>query len=215
MWFQVNTNGILSFGSGVSSYTPTPFPISSNPVVAPFWGDVDIRYSGNVYYGWVWHHLMFRFNYHKHFNRPVPLHACLQVPVRITAIIVILIRNTIILTVAKLHSETLSSGLQNNDINDGGRVIQKLTTSNCVVEKNLKRRFTLVPLNFDQSLLPSPKTCTTTSHPAKFSLRPQLFFYIIIKLTIRLYAMRNSPLQHEAVLASHTDLVNACWFIVV
>ena len=112
MWFQVNTNGILSFGSGVSSYTPTPFPISSNPVVAPFWGDVDIRYSGNVYYGWVWHHLMFRFNYHKHFNRPVPLHACLQVPVRITAIIVILIRNTIILTVAKLHSETLSSGLQ-------------------------------------------------------------------------------------------------------
>ena len=51
------TNGIISFGSGISSYTPTPFPIASNPVVAPFWGDVDTRSGASgsgIFYGYVY-----------------------------------------------------------------------------------------------------------------------------------------------------------------
>ena len=50
--YQVCTNGIISFGSGIRSYSPTAFPTASNPVVAPFWGDVDTRSSGIIYYRW-------------------------------------------------------------------------------------------------------------------------------------------------------------------
>ncbi|XP_038073805.1 sushi domain-containing protein 2-like [Patiria miniata] len=47
----VNTNGAISFLIQVSSYTPTPFPLGGGRrVVAPFWGDVDARYGGNVTY---------------------------------------------------------------------------------------------------------------------------------------------------------------------
>ncbi len=46
---QVNTNGVISFAKAVPSYTPRGFP-RADPVVAPFWGDVDIRRHGNVYY---------------------------------------------------------------------------------------------------------------------------------------------------------------------
>lgn len=46
----VNTNGIISFDSGVSSYTPNPFPVPNIKGVAPFWGDVDTRNGGNIYY---------------------------------------------------------------------------------------------------------------------------------------------------------------------
>lgn len=51
--FFVNNNGSISFNSGVSAYTPEPFPTSSQPMIAPFWGDVDTRCDscGNVYVG--------------------------------------------------------------------------------------------------------------------------------------------------------------------
>ncbi|TFW29126.1 nidogen-like domain-containing protein [Massilia horti] len=41
--FYVNNNGNVTFGGPVSSYTPTPFPISNQPMIAPFWADVDTR----------------------------------------------------------------------------------------------------------------------------------------------------------------------------
>ena len=51
--FFVNNNGSVSFNDGVSAYTPEPFPTSSQPMIAPFWGDVDTRCEGcgNVYVG--------------------------------------------------------------------------------------------------------------------------------------------------------------------
>jgi len=39
----VNNNGNITFRGPVSAYTPTPFPIASQPMIAPFWGDVDTR----------------------------------------------------------------------------------------------------------------------------------------------------------------------------
>lgn len=39
----VNTNGNITFGGPVPTYTPSAFPVSSNPMIAPFWADVDIR----------------------------------------------------------------------------------------------------------------------------------------------------------------------------
>ena len=49
--FWVNNNGNLTFNGPVSEYTPIPFPASSNPMIAPYWGDVDTRCGGcgNVY----------------------------------------------------------------------------------------------------------------------------------------------------------------------
>ncbi|MBZ0121297.1 MAG: hypothetical protein K8H88_30150, partial [Sandaracinaceae bacterium] len=41
--FYVNNNGNITFAGGVSQYTPTPFPIASRPMIAPYWGDVDTR----------------------------------------------------------------------------------------------------------------------------------------------------------------------------
>ncbi|RYY02296.1 MAG: choice-of-anchor A family protein [Gammaproteobacteria bacterium] len=55
----VNNNGNITFKAPVGVYTPTPFPISQQPMIAPFWGDVDTRggvpsglppASNNVYY---------------------------------------------------------------------------------------------------------------------------------------------------------------------
>jgi hypothetical protein len=39
----VNTNGNITFSARVSQYTPAAFPVSTNPMIAPFWADVDIR----------------------------------------------------------------------------------------------------------------------------------------------------------------------------
>ena len=47
---QVNTNGLLSFAMLQSPYLPTPFSLTNQPLVAPFWGDVDTRSSGEVSY---------------------------------------------------------------------------------------------------------------------------------------------------------------------
>ncbi|MDV7105576.1 nidogen-like domain-containing protein [Vibrio sp. TH_r3] len=59
--FFVNNNGNISFNSAISGYTPEAFPLSSidnveqsistQPMIAPFWADVDTRCDdcGNVY----------------------------------------------------------------------------------------------------------------------------------------------------------------------
>jgi hypothetical protein len=52
----VNNNGNVTFGGGLFTYTPTPFPLSGGagtyPMIAPYWGDVDTRGTGSglVYY---------------------------------------------------------------------------------------------------------------------------------------------------------------------
>ena len=42
----VNTNGNITFSGSVSTYTPYAFPVASQPMIAAYWGDVDIRYTG-------------------------------------------------------------------------------------------------------------------------------------------------------------------------
>lgn len=53
----VNNNGNVTFGSGLSSFTPTSIGGSStNPIIAPFWADVDTRdsnYSSTISGGFV------------------------------------------------------------------------------------------------------------------------------------------------------------------
>ena len=47
---QVNNNGVVSFDTRVSGFTPQPFPITGSALLSPYWGDVDTRGTGNVYY---------------------------------------------------------------------------------------------------------------------------------------------------------------------
>jgi len=51
--FFINNNGNITFGGGVSNFTPIPFPNAPRPMVAPYWGDVDTRCGtcGEVYVG--------------------------------------------------------------------------------------------------------------------------------------------------------------------
>jgi len=39
----VNNNGNITFSGPEYEYTPTPFPVASRPMIAPYWGDVDTR----------------------------------------------------------------------------------------------------------------------------------------------------------------------------
>lgn len=49
----VNNNGAISFGAGVSAFTPQAFPTSVGvPMLAPFWADVDTRPADG---GYVWY----------------------------------------------------------------------------------------------------------------------------------------------------------------
>ncbi|MCB1888576.1 MAG: hypothetical protein KDH20_13300 [Rhodocyclaceae bacterium] len=41
--FFINNNGNITFNDSVGAFTPRSFPASSNPMIAPFWGDVDTR----------------------------------------------------------------------------------------------------------------------------------------------------------------------------
>ncbi len=49
--FFINNNGNVTFNGPVGTFTPRPFPVSNQPMIAPFWGDVDTRCStcGGVY----------------------------------------------------------------------------------------------------------------------------------------------------------------------
>ncbi|XP_038072986.1 uncharacterized protein LOC119741307 [Patiria miniata] len=46
----VNTNGVFSFLTQVSEYTPKPFPLVDEILVAVFWADVNIQHNGSVWY---------------------------------------------------------------------------------------------------------------------------------------------------------------------
>ncbi len=50
--FYINNNGNVSFGNPYATFTPSGFPVSDFPMLAPFWADVDTRGSGSglVYY---------------------------------------------------------------------------------------------------------------------------------------------------------------------
>lgn len=39
--FWINTNGNLTFGALLRTWTPSPFPIASQPMIAAWWSDVD------------------------------------------------------------------------------------------------------------------------------------------------------------------------------
>ncbi len=42
----VNTNGNVTFSGPLSQFTPDAFPVADQPMIAPYWADVDIRGSG-------------------------------------------------------------------------------------------------------------------------------------------------------------------------
>jgi len=44
--FYVNTNGNITFRGSVGTFTPSPFPIADQPMIAPWWADVDTRGGG-------------------------------------------------------------------------------------------------------------------------------------------------------------------------
>ena len=47
----MNTNGVLSFGESYTRPVGTDFVfLSSPPIIAPFWDDVDITRGGTIYY---------------------------------------------------------------------------------------------------------------------------------------------------------------------
>lgn len=55
LFFQVGSNGVISFGAPYFLNFPTFFPgVFSDQVtayvVAPFWGDVDARMDGHIFY---------------------------------------------------------------------------------------------------------------------------------------------------------------------
>ena len=47
----MNTNGIISIDSPFTSNYPTPLPLfGTNKIIAPYWGDVDTRGTGQIFY---------------------------------------------------------------------------------------------------------------------------------------------------------------------
>jgi hypothetical protein len=42
----LNTNGNITFGGPVSTFTPRMFPVAAQRMIAPWWGDVDTRNAG-------------------------------------------------------------------------------------------------------------------------------------------------------------------------
>jgi hypothetical protein len=42
----VNNNGSVSFNGPIGLFTPVRFPVAQQPMIAPFWGDVDTRGGG-------------------------------------------------------------------------------------------------------------------------------------------------------------------------
>ena len=45
----INNNGSLSFRHGITKYTPTAFPGAPQPMIAPYWADVDTRRVGDTW----------------------------------------------------------------------------------------------------------------------------------------------------------------------
>ena len=47
---QVNDNGVISFNSRYTVRTPLSLPLSARRIIAPYWADVDIRGTGQIFY---------------------------------------------------------------------------------------------------------------------------------------------------------------------
>lgn len=47
---QVNTNGVISFGTDLSSCPCDGLPVNGIAFVAPFWADIDTQRNGRIYY---------------------------------------------------------------------------------------------------------------------------------------------------------------------
>jgi hypothetical protein len=67
--FYINNNGNITFNGLLSSYTPISFPISSQPMIAPYWADIDTRgavsdpLKNNVYYSLIGNQLIVTWYY--------------------------------------------------------------------------------------------------------------------------------------------------------
>ncbi len=44
--FYLNTNGNITFNAALFTYTPAAFPVADQPMIAPWWADVDTRGGG-------------------------------------------------------------------------------------------------------------------------------------------------------------------------
>ena len=49
-YLQIHNNGIVSFNDPPEYFLNEPFPIANYTLVAPFFGDVDTRKAGTVWY---------------------------------------------------------------------------------------------------------------------------------------------------------------------
>ena len=49
-YFQVESNGVVSFNTPLDRYSSVPLPISGRSFIAPYWADVDLRGIGEIYY---------------------------------------------------------------------------------------------------------------------------------------------------------------------
>lgn len=46
----VNTNGLISFNRGIREVESPKFPNNYAPCISPYWSDIDISYTGKIYY---------------------------------------------------------------------------------------------------------------------------------------------------------------------
>lgn len=53
--YYANTNGNITFESVFGTYTPTAFPGADQPIIAPWWADVDTRNPSSGDEGLVWY----------------------------------------------------------------------------------------------------------------------------------------------------------------
>jgi hypothetical protein len=65
----INNNGNVTFRGPLPTYTPVSFPVSTQPMIAPYWGDVDTRSAAvgnlqnNVYYAQVGNQFIVTWDY--------------------------------------------------------------------------------------------------------------------------------------------------------
>ena len=48
---QVNTDGVISLGNPIASYSSNPLPLTdTQQIIAPYWANVDTRGTGKIFY---------------------------------------------------------------------------------------------------------------------------------------------------------------------